>query len=135
MKTHRMIFHLIGNWIKTPFFFPFQLSATEFLPVDPILESALHALVIKPLQPHLNTLFSQDFRRSGCLQTLKRNLSRAAEMSPDELNVPARVRERLGETVAACRTALADMRGRFSPDEKLQDLLKAMKAILESVRI
>jgi hypothetical protein len=56
-----------------------QLQSDEFLNVDSILEEVLHALVIKPLQPHLNTLFSKDFERSGCLQMLKDNMFRAKE--------------------------------------------------------
>ena len=130
----------------------FQLQSNEFLNVDLMLEEVLHTLVIKPLRQHLSMLFSQvkydliklliiinnvyykDFTRSGCLSALSCGMRSARARGPADFGVPAEYAGAAGEAAArACAALLTRMREAFSPVEKLDCLLRAIKTILEAV--
>ena len=105
-----------------------QLLCDEFLNVDSILEEVLTTLVMKPLQPHLKTLFNNDFERTGCLQTLRGNMARLRKDSNSNSNVAVS-----RETAAECSDLLSRLREAYSPVQKLDHFLGVVKAVLQSV--
>ena len=71
-------------------------------------------------------LFSSDFERTGCLQTLRGNMAKLREKGS---NVDAIFRE----TVAKCSDLLSRLRDAYSPVQKLDHFLGVVKAVLQSV--
>ena len=109
-----------------------QLLCDEFLNVDSILEEVLTTLVMKPLQPHLKTLFNNDFERTGCLQTLRGNMARLRKDPNSNPNSNSNVVVSR-ETAAECSDLLSRLREAYSPVQKLDHFLGVVKAVLQSV--
>ncbi len=89
---------------------------------------------------HLKATFKcfQDFRRSGCLQVLTENIRLARKREEDEdkasfFSFPSCYRTRLEETCETCAPLLLRMRESYSPVDKLDALLAAVRVILASV--
>ena len=113
-----------------------QLLCDEFLNVDSILEEVLTTLVMKPLQPHLKTLFNNDFERTGCLQTLRGNMARLKKDSNPISNSNPNSNSNVvvsRETAAECSDLLSRLREAYSPVQKLDHFLGVVKAVLQSV--
>ena len=71
-------------------------------------------------------LFSSDFERTGCLQTLRGNMAKLREKGSNAENVSR-------ETVAKCSDLLSRLRDAYSPVQKLDHFLGVVKAVLQSV--
>ena len=74
-------------------------------------------------------LFSSDFERTGCLQTLRGNMAKLRENGSNADNADAIFRE----TVAKCSDLLSRLRDAYSPVQKLDHFLGVVKAVLQSV--
>ena len=101
--------------------------------MDYILEEVLHSLVTKPLQKHLDRLFTQDFSQSGCLDLLRQGMEVASRKSPEDFQISSHFRKNLQATKEECKKLLDQLKDAFSPVEKLKCLLVAIRTILESV--
>ena len=75
-------------------------------------------------------LFSSDFERTGCLQTLRGNMAKLREGGSNADADNATVSR---ETVAKCSDLLSRLRDAYSPVQKLDHFLGVVKAVLQSV--
>lgn len=116
----------------------FQLQSDEFLNLDSILEEVLHCLIVKPLKDHLSNLFKTDFQRSGCLQLISSQMEKVRKESSKSCFFAETISADFPDlsfpnVMSHCEESFRQLEMAFSPAEKLNHLLTALKQIVNLV--
>ncbi|XP_058803709.1 protein sprint, partial [Phymastichus coffea] len=111
-----------------------KLKPNEFLNLDAILEDVMMRLVVSPLREHVYRLFVEHYAANGSIQDLADSIQLAQSKQLQDLGVRPKIippseagLERILGNIE--RLQLAD-----SPLEKLEHLLSAISAIVNSVK-
>lgn len=107
-----------------------KLNEHEFLNLDAILESALHKMVVEPLQMRIMTLFVEEYKKDGSFKALHEGIQLARGKSLEELGVKPRHRPLLdAANMSQVHHFLQRLQRASSPLRKLDNFLAAMHAL------
>ncbi|XP_046663899.1 protein sprint isoform X2 [Homalodisca vitripennis] len=112
-----------------------KLKANEFLNLDAILEGVMHKLVVRPLREHLYYLFVEEYSNNGAISLLVDNIILARTKPLHELGIRKNIIPPSEESLATICHYLHRLQEVDSPLEKLENLLTAISAIFNSVKV
>ena len=111
---------------------PRQLTSTEFLNLDAILEGVLEELVVRPLHGHIGDLWRRAAQRSGDTQRLAENFELARRRPADTLGLKCDQTPPSAAVLGSVRHFLGRMQDSASPLDKLESLLATVSALFSA---
>lgn len=94
----------------------------------------MHKIVVGPLKEHLYKLFVEEYRRTGAIQLLAENIQYARTKSMQELGITSKIIPPSGKDLETIFHFLRRLEEVDSPQEKLENLLKCVSAIINTVK-
>ncbi|KAJ8684442.1 hypothetical protein QAD02_020234, partial [Eretmocerus hayati] len=111
-----------------------KLKANEFLNLDAILENVMMHLVVRPLREHVYRLFVEHYASNGSLQTLAESMQLAQQKHIQDLGVRPKIIAPTEANLDRILSHIEKLQIADSPLEKLENLLAAISAIVNSVK-
>lgn len=105
------------------------------LPVDSMLELALHKVALKPVYSHLYVCLKTARRNDGTLQCLEANKSTLENRSLEELEGAEGAGVPDSSMMEKIQQRWATMHEAYSPSKKVETLLKVCKNIYHSMNV
>ncbi|XP_076620936.1 src homology 2 domain-containing protein sprint isoform X2 [Colletes latitarsis] len=112
-----------------------KLKANEFLNLDAILEGVMMGLVVRPLREHVYRLFVEHYATTGSLQTLAESIQHAQGKQVQDLGVRAKIIPPSEPSLERILKYIDRLQKADSPLDKLENLLAAISAIFNSVKL
>ncbi|XP_043251515.1 protein sprint isoform X1 [Colletes gigas] len=112
-----------------------KLKANEFLNLDAILEGVMMGLVVRPLREHVYRLFVEHYAATGSLQTLAESIQHAQGKQVQDLGVRAKIIPPSEPSLERILKYIDRLQKADSPLDKLENLLAAISAIFNSVKL
>ncbi|XP_022241173.1 uncharacterized protein LOC111085687 isoform X2 [Limulus polyphemus] len=110
-----------------------KLQANKFLNMDLIIEETLHELVIKPLKDDIYLILNHKYSRDNSLFSLREGIKYAKSKTPRELGIRKVLEPPGSGCLAVVKTYFKQMENEHSPLKKLENLLRAMSIVCNSV--
>ncbi|XP_053972440.1 protein sprint isoform X3 [Hylaeus volcanicus] len=112
-----------------------KLKPNEFLNLDAILEGVMMGLVVRPLREHVYRLFVEHYAATGSLQTLAENILHAQGKHVQDLGVRPKIIPPSEPSLERILKYIDRLQKADSPLDKLENLLAAISAIFNSVKL
>ncbi|XP_076172717.1 src homology 2 domain-containing protein sprint isoform X4 [Ptiloglossa arizonensis] len=112
-----------------------KLKANEFLNLDAILEGVMMGLVVRPLREHVYRLFVEHYATTGSLQTLAESIQHAQGKQVQDLGVRPKIVPPTEPSLERILKYIDRLQKADSPLDKLENLLAAISAIFNSVKL
>ncbi|XP_011505288.1 PREDICTED: protein sprint [Ceratosolen solmsi marchali] len=111
-----------------------KLKANEFLNLDAILENVMMSLVVRPLREHVYNLFVEHYTANDSIQTLVESIQLAQSKPIQDFGVRPKIIPPTEASLNRILRYIERLQKVDSPFEKLEHLLAAISAIINSVK-
>lgn len=111
-----------------------HMDELDLAGLEAIVESALHQCVLEPLKSDIGMSCINEYNRNGSMALMDHNIMQAKNRTPEELGIKSNYMPPEGEDLDEIRQLFLQLQEAYSPLNKLDLLLKIVKAIYRSVR-